>query len=71
MTPLIAQLLKIYRSLGGSGQLDTTELDSIYCAREGLSTKNCSFAIEDVTIVVLPREQEGERFYERLLEEVN
>lgn len=49
---------------------DTTEFDSIYCEREWRSTKNYSFDFDDIAIIVLPREQEGERFYERFLKEV-
>lgn len=49
---------------------DTTEFDSIYCEREWRSTSNYSFDTDDIAIVVLPKEQEGERFYERFLEEV-
>lgn len=50
---------------------DTTEFDSIYCEREWRSTKNYSFNTDDIAIIVLPKEQEGERFYERFLKEVN
>lgn len=49
---------------------DTTEFDSIYCEREWRSTRNYSFDTDDIAIIVLPKEQEGVRFYERFLEEV-
>lgn len=49
---------------------DTTEFDSIYCEREWRNTKNYSFTAEDIAIIVLPKEQDGERFYERFLNEV-
>lgn len=50
---------------------DTTEFDSIYCEREWRSTSNYSFTEDDIAIIVLPKEQEGERFYERFLKEVD
>lgn len=50
---------------------DSTEFDSIYCEREWRSTINYSFSLNDIAIIVLPREQEGEQFYERFLTEVD
>lgn len=50
---------------------DTTEFDSIYCEREWRCTNNFSFTVDDIAIIVLPREQEGERFYEQFLDEVS
>ena len=49
---------------------DESEFDSIYCEREWRSTESYNFSTADVAIIVLPREQEGERFYERFLDEV-
>lgn len=50
---------------------DSTEFDSIYCEREWRSTINYSFSLNDIAIIVLPREQEGEQFYEKFLTEVD
>lgn len=50
---------------------DTSEFDSIYCEREWRSTNNFAFTPDDIAIIVLPREQEGEHFYERFLNEVD
>ncbi|WP_141441352.1 abortive infection system antitoxin AbiGi family protein [Vreelandella titanicae] len=49
---------------------DTTEFDSIYCEREWRNINNYSFTMDDIAIIILPKEQEGERFYERFLDEV-
>lgn len=49
---------------------DTSEFDSIYCEREWRSTMNFAFTTDDIAIIVLPRKQEGQNFYERFLDEV-
>lgn len=49
---------------------DTAEFDSIYCEREWRNINNYSFIMDDIAIIILPKEQEGELFYERFLEEV-
>lgn len=49
---------------------DTSEFDSIYCEREWRSTSNFNFSIEDIAIVILPRDQDGINFYENFLKEV-
>lgn len=46
---------------------DENEFDSIYCEREWRSTNKFKFNVEDIAIIVLPKEQEGFRFYEDFL----
>lgn len=43
---------------------DDTELDSIYCEREWRSVSNFDFTLDDIAMIVLPRNQEGQNFHE-------
>lgn len=48
---------------------DESEFDSIYCEREWRSTSEFNFTAEDIAIIILPKEQEGHKFYSNFLME--
>lgn len=48
---------------------DESEFDTIYCEREWRSTQPFNFSIDDIAIILLPKEQEGHHFYKKFLEE--
>ena len=43
---------------------DSSEFDTIYCEREWRSTLPFKFLLEDIAMVILPKQQEGFAFYE-------
>lgn len=43
---------------------DQTEFDTIYCEREWRSLENFKFTVDDIAIIILPRDQDGFNFYE-------
>ena len=47
------------------------EFDSIYCEREWRSTLPFRFAVEDIAMIVLPRNSKGRNLYEEYLSETD
>lgn len=43
---------------------DESEFDTIYCEREWRSIKSFCFSIDDIAVIILPREQDGFNYYE-------
>ena len=43
---------------------DEDEFDTIYCEREWRSLENFKFTVDDIAIIILPRNQDGFNFYD-------
>lgn len=63
VTAAEATLNSLRRLLAFSKTFGENEFGSIYCEREWRSTKNFAFALDDVAMVVVPRNSEGESYY--------
>lgn len=50
---------------------DKSEFDTIYCEREWRSLDSFKFTVEDIAIIILPRNQDGFNFYEDFINNTN
>lgn len=50
---------------------DESEFDTIYCEREWRSLDSFKFTVEDIAIIILPRNQDGFNFYEDFINNTN
>lgn len=50
---------------------DSSEFDSIYCEREWRSIECFDFTVDDIAMIVLPRNAEGENFYAQFIKETD